>query len=90
MKNSFFCFCVRGLEESECKLWVSVWASLGAGLWSVVWGVVNENAEWEEAVLDVESRLGMEVHGDDAAIAESPMQKMRWYTRQSKRQRIER
>jgi hypothetical protein len=56
----------------------------------MVWGVVNENAEWEEVVLDVESRLGIDVHGVDAAIAGSPMQKMQWYTRQSKRQRIER
>jgi hypothetical protein len=67
-----------------------VWASLEAGVSWAIWGVVNENAEWEEAVLDVESRLGIDVHGDDAAIAESPMQKMQWYTRQSKRQRIKR
>jgi hypothetical protein len=49
---------------------------LEAGLWSMVWGVVNENAECEEVVLDVESRLGIDVHGVDAAIAKPQTQEL--------------
>jgi hypothetical protein len=87
MKNSLFCF----LEESaERKLWVSVWASLEGGVsWSMVWGVVNENAECEDVVLDVESRLGIDVHGVDAAIAKPQMQELQQYTRHETRNKTE-
>jgi hypothetical protein len=48
---------------------------------------VNENAEWEDVVLDVESRLGIDVHGVDAAIAEPQMQELQVvYKTQNKRQ----
>ena len=75
MKNSFFGFLGPPPEGLPCKLWVSVWASLEASFPWVVWGV-KENAEWEDVVLDVESRLGIDVHGDGAAIAKSRMQKL--------------
>jgi hypothetical protein len=39
-----------------------------------VWGV-KEKAEWVDVVLDVESRLGIDAHGDDAAIAKPQLQK---------------
>jgi hypothetical protein len=53
----------------------------------MVWGVVNENAECEEVVLDVESRLGIDVHGVDAAIAEPQMQELQRYTKCKTRNR---
>ena len=83
MKNSFFDFLVpEGLER---KLWVSAWASLEAWFPWVVWGV-KENAECEDASLDVESRLGIDVHGDGAAIAKPRMQKLQWYTKMRRKQ----
>jgi hypothetical protein len=76
MKNSFFCFLAP--EGFACKLWVSVWASLEATFSWAVWGV-KEKAECVDVVLDVESRLGIDVHGDDAAIVKPQLQKLQCY-----------
>lgn len=39
-----------------------------------------------ELILDVESRLGIDVHGDDAAIAKPQMQQMQRYTKMRRKQ----